>query len=390
MSDNVNPRGTSTDIIARARAILLTPDSEWQAIDAEPASVASLYAGYIVPLAAIPPVATFLHGVVFGYGMLGFGYHPSFLGAFSTAVISYASTLAGVYVLALIIDALAPTFQGSRNPVQALKLVAYASTASWLAGFFNLIPGLGLLGLLGLYSIYLFFRGLQVLMKSPPEKSLVYTVVTGIAAVVLSVLIGLVSSAFVPRGSFGAAGFSSSGTITTPNGDVPLGGLQQAAKAFTDSATNAANGNAPPPVAAETLKAMLPASVAGLDRTSVTSAGGQIGGFGGRTAQAIFGGNGKQVTLTVADLGVVGALAGMTGALGVTGDSETPTSYSKLTQQDGRIVAEEYDRTTRHGSYGVLVANRFLIHAEGDGVPIEDLRNAVAGVDADRLARLGK
>ncbi len=288
-------------------------------------------------------------------------------------------------MLALIIDALAPTFQGNRNPVQALKLVAYASTASWAAGIFSLIPGLGLLGLLGLYSLYLFFRGLPVMMKSPASKSLAYTVVVGISAIVLSVLVGLVSSAFVPRASFGGAGFSSAGTITTPNGDVQLSKLQQAAKAFTDSATNAANGNAAPPVAAETLKAMLPDSVAGLDRTGLTSAGGQIGGFGGRTAQATYGGNGRQVTLTIADLGVVGALAGMTGALGITGDSETPNSYSKLTQQDGRTIAEEYDRTTRHGSYGVLVANRFLIHAEGDGVKIDELRAAVAGVDAEKL-----
>jgi hypothetical protein len=389
MSDTLDPRGTPGGIPARAKAILLTPDSEWHVIDSEPASVASLYLGYIVPLAAVPPIATFLHGVVFGYGFAGFGYRPSFVGALGTAIVSYAFALAGAYVLALIVDALAPTFQGSRNPVQALKLVAYASTASWLAGIFSLVPGLGILGLLGLYSIYLFYRGLPVMMKSPPAKAVGYTIVVAIAAVVVSVLVGLVSSAFVPRGSFGA-GYTSSGTITTPNGDMPIGQLQQAAKTFTDSATNAANGNAPPPVAAETLKAMLPASVAGLDRTTVTTAGGQIGGFGGRTAQAIYGANSKQVTLTVADLGVVGALAGMTGALGVTGDSETPNSYSKLTQQDGRTIAEEYDRNSRHGSYGVLVGSRFLIHAEGDGVSIEDLRCAVNGVNVDRMAKQGK
>ena len=390
MSTTIDPRGSQGGIVARAKAILLTPDSEWRVIDTEPASVASLYTGYILLLAAIPPVCTFLHGVVFGYGFAGFGYRPSFLSALSTAIVSYVFALAGVYVLSLIIDALAPTFQGQRNPVQALKLVAYASTASWLAGIFSLIPGLGLLGVLGLYSLYLFFRGLPVLMKSPPDKSLGYTVVVIIAAIVVSVLVGLVSALVIPHGGMGASGFSSAGTITTPNGDMQISKLQQAAKAFADSATNAANGTAPEAVSADTLKAMLPATVGGLERTDYTSAGGQIGGFGGRSAQATYGSGGKQVTVTVADLGVIGALAGMTGALGITGDSETATSYSHLSQQNGRTVAEEYDRSSKHGSYGVLVGNRFLIHAEGNGVPIEDLRGAVAAVDADRLEALAK
>ena len=73
-------------------------------------------------------------------------------------------------MLALIIDALAPTFNGTKNQIQALKVAAYCSTASWMAGIFALIPGLRFFGILGLYSLYLLYLGLPVLMKSPQGK----------------------------------------------------------------------------------------------------------------------------------------------------------------------------------------------------------------------------
>ena len=57
-------------------------------------------------------------------------------------VIGYLLSLAIVYVLALIVDALAPTFGGTKNPIAALKLVAYGSTAGFVGGIFSLMPSL--------------------------------------------------------------------------------------------------------------------------------------------------------------------------------------------------------------------------------------------------------
>jgi hypothetical protein len=72
-----------------------------------------------------------------------------------------------VYVMALIIDALAPTFQGQKNHPNALKLAVYSMTPAWLAGVFSLIPGLRPLSILGLYGLYLLRVGLPPLMKVP-------------------------------------------------------------------------------------------------------------------------------------------------------------------------------------------------------------------------------
>ena len=182
----------------RVKRILLTPREEWRVIDTEPATPAGLFTGYIIPLAAIGPVAQAIGYSVFGVSLPFMGTYRTPIGsAITGAVVTFALTLAGVYVLALVIDALAPTFDGTRNQIQALKVAAYASTASWLAGIFALVPGLRVLGLLGLYSLYLLYLGLPVLMKSPAEKALGYTVVVILAAIVLFMLIGLVAGRFV-------------------------------------------------------------------------------------------------------------------------------------------------------------------------------------------------
>jgi hypothetical protein len=397
-SQNAGPPSAGPNgarLVARAKAILMTPDTEWAAIDAEPASPAGLYRNYIMILAAIPPLAAFLHAVLFGYGAFGITYRPSFGGALSTALVHYALTLAGVYVLALIVDGLAPGFQGRKNFVQALKLVAYASTASWLAGVFALIPGLGILGILGLFSLYLFYLGLPVMMKCPPGKSLPYTLVILVCAIVVGVVIAPLSALLV-HGSMGggtyADGSGNGGTLTLPTGkSVQMDRLQQAAAALGAAVQPAAPGGTSPRIATDTLKAMLPAQApGGLARTGITSAGGQVAGFGASTAEAKYSGGGGDMTLSVTDLGPLGALASMSGVLGVNGDEETATSSSKLYQKDGNTIAESYDRDSHSGSYGVVIASRFLVKAEGTGLSLATLKDAVAGVDLTHLASLAR
>ena len=190
-------------LLDRVKNILLTPKTEWDVIDAEPTTVADLYKGYIIPLAAIGPVAQAIGFSVFGMPVPFLGTYRTPIGtAVSSAVITYVLTLVGVYVLALIIDALAPTFGGTKSPIQALKVAAYSYTAAWIAGIFGLIPALSWLSILGVYSLYLLYLGLPVLMKAPKEKALSYTAVVIIVAIVLSILIGVVAASFmrIPMG----------------------------------------------------------------------------------------------------------------------------------------------------------------------------------------------
>ena len=182
----------------RVQGILLRPRQEWQVIDSEPATVSSLYTGYIAPLAAIGPVARFIGLAIFGISVPFAGaIRVPITTALVQAIVSYALALVGVYVLALIVDALAPSFGGTRNPIAALKVCAYSATASWVAAVFALIPLLSILGILGLYSLYLLYLGLPVLMKVPQERALGYTIAVIVVAVVLFFVVGLIVGSLI-------------------------------------------------------------------------------------------------------------------------------------------------------------------------------------------------
>jgi len=167
------------------KAILVQPTAEWAVIDGEAATVASIYTGYVMILAAIPAVC----GAI-GLALLGFSIGT----VIRVLVARYLGALIGTYVLALVIDALAPTFGGQKDQVRAFKVAAYSATASWVVGVVGLVPALGILGLLGLYSLYLLYTGLPILMKTPADRAMGYTAVVIVAAIVVFVLIGVVTA----------------------------------------------------------------------------------------------------------------------------------------------------------------------------------------------------
>ena len=191
----------------RVKGILLKPKQEWQTISGEATTIPELYKTYVVVLAAIGPVATII-------GMSIVGIRLPFVGSFrvpittsiASGIVHYILTLVGVYVLALIIDGLAPKFLGEKNINQAFKVAAYSYTPGWVVGVLGIIPSLSPLGILGLYGLYLLYLGLPVLMKSPREKSLGYTVAVIIAAIVIFVVIGFISRAFISYPTAGVPG----------------------------------------------------------------------------------------------------------------------------------------------------------------------------------------
>src|SRR5271167_1975317 len=112
----------SVGLVERVQNILLKPATEWDVIAAEPATIQGLYVGYACILAAIPAVALILQAVLFT--------HWAVIPMVLIAVLTYAASLAGVFVLGFIIDALAPSFDAQKSQIQALKLAVYSYTAS--------------------------------------------------------------------------------------------------------------------------------------------------------------------------------------------------------------------------------------------------------------------
>ncbi len=202
MSDQPKVRS----IVERAKNIVLSPDAEWDKIDGEETTIQKLYTEYVAILALIPALAGAFGGLVFGMWGMGGRFRFSLGDALAFAISQYAMALLIVAVVALIVDALAPTFAGTKNRVQAFKVAAYAYTPAWLAGIFLLVPGLGFLRLLGLYGLYLVYLGLPKLMKTPQDKALAYTTVVVIAALIVIVALGLLLAPFLYGGMGGGMG----------------------------------------------------------------------------------------------------------------------------------------------------------------------------------------
>lgn len=183
------------DIIQRVKDITLKPKDTWRVIKEEPATINDLYTSYAVPLAAISPIASFLGMSLFGFSAMGFHYRVSLGTGIGHALVSYVLTLASLYAIALIIDALAPNFGSQKNLVNAMKVAVYSWTPSWVAGILLIIPALApIVMLISLYSLYVLYLGLPIQMETPPEKVLGYFIATIVVCIIAFILIGVLSN----------------------------------------------------------------------------------------------------------------------------------------------------------------------------------------------------
>ena len=375
----------STSLAARAKALITRPADEWPVIAAESATPADLMRGWAVPLAAIGPVAGFIHGQLFGFGALGISYRPGIVAGLSTLVVSYILGLVGVVVLALVAQNVAPRFGGVADRASAFKLVVYGSTAAWVAGVFQLIPGLGLLAILGLYSLYLYYLGATPVMRVPQDKAAGFTAVTILAAVLLYIVVGAVSSAFLGifGGGVGSHVADNSGTVsgklTVPGGGtVDIGALNAASEQIK------ANQNRPA-TSPDKLQALLPQSIGGYQRTALES--GAAGGLGSN-ADGTYTGAGNTFHLKVTDMAALGSIAAMGSAMGVSSSKSDANGYEKTGTVDGHMQTEEWHMDSHSGKFGVMLANRFSVEAEGNAASIDELKAAVATIDQSALNKL--
>ncbi|WP_288758365.1 Yip1 family protein [uncultured Brevundimonas sp.] len=197
MTDQPSQPAVDPALAARVKGILLQPRAEWERIDGEFATTQTLFTRYAMILAAIGPICSLLGGQLLPI----FGMRMPITAALVVAVVSYLLSLLGVFLLGLIINALAPSFGSVPSKIQAMKVAVYSWTAAWLAGVFGLVPMLGVLAILGLYSFYLLFVGLPILMRTPEDKKVGYFIVTLILSIVvyfiISAVIGSISMMFV-------------------------------------------------------------------------------------------------------------------------------------------------------------------------------------------------
>jgi len=408
------------ELVGRVQAILMSPKTEWPVISYKQATISDIYTKYAIILAAIPAVAGFLKSSIIGTTLPFVGtIRVPFAGALTSAVVIYVLSLVGIFVMALIIDALAPTFGGTKNQIQALKVAVYSYTAYWVASAAQILPGIGFLIVLagGIYSLYLLFLGLPVTMKSPPERALPYTAVTVLCAIVMGIVIGMFTAGVL--GGAALVGSGAFGGLSAPNiqGQLdpssPLGALgglasrleqagsnlETAQKSGDATAQQNALGNLLGTVLGgggnvaslptDQIRGFVPERLGGLARTEISAERNAMLGIQISQAEATYSdGAGKSLQLEIMDLGGTTGLMAMAAWANIEQDKQTTTGYERTYKQGTRIIHEEWDNQSKHGEFSIVVGSRFTVKVTGEATSMDALKGAAAGVDLAALERL--
>jgi hypothetical protein len=403
-----------SNLITRVQNILLTPKTEWPVIAAEPETTSGLYTKYILIVSALGPLAMFLKNTLIGTSTFIGTFRVDMATGLKWLVLMYVLGLAGIFLWSLVINALAPTFGGQKDSVQALKTAAYAATAAWVGGVAQLIPWVGwLIGLAAaVYSIYLLYLGLPHTMKAPADRAAGYTAVAIIVAIVLSWVVWAIVGGIVGRGMWG--GHDGPG-VTVTDGGFEKGSagaaledwakqMEEAGKQVEASAQQnqgapsaaavgaligaAVGGNAGvAALPADQLKAYLPETLGGLPRTGLSAERNAAMGFEAAEAKAEYGdGAGRNLRLQIKDTGGAKGLLALAAWANVESEREWDGGYERSYRNDGRMTHERWDANGSRGEYSVVVGNRFAVEISGQAASMDELKSALAaGVDVAGL-----
>ncbi len=407
------------NLIDRVKNICLTPKTEWDVIAPEQTDTKTLFMNYVAPLAAIGALAGLVSSSVIGHSIpfLGGTYRTPLMMGLGIAILTFVMAFVSVFIVSLIINALAPTFGGTKDPAQALKVATYSYTPAWVAGILHLIPFSTVLILLAaLYGLYVLYLGLPKLMKCPEDKAVGYTVVTAICAIVLMLVIGGLTTCIGGAGMMAAGGMAGGLGGRAPKGEVTfdkdsaLGKLEslgksmeqankkvEAAKKSGDKSAEAAasmealgtlfgGGKKVDPMGIEQLKAFVPETLAGLPKKSSKAEKNGIAGLMISKAEATYGDDtGKSLTLEISDTGGAAGLMSLASWANVQGEKEDQYGSERTQKIDGRMVHERVSKSGGSNEYSVLLGERFMVGVKGQGVSINDVKGAMKGLDLAKL-----
>ena len=200
--DQVNqPLGAGSpatrNVIDRAKNILTQPAKEWDAIALEQPNTSQIITGYVLPLAGAAALAAFIGYGFVGYSVFGIRVAGIEWGIYHALTVLITALLT-VFISAMVIDALAPSFGSEKNMSRSVQLVAYSNTPSWIGGLLALYPPLSMIGAIaGLYGLYIMYIGLPKIKKTPQDKQVGYFVVSLITVIVIYIILGLILSAIL-------------------------------------------------------------------------------------------------------------------------------------------------------------------------------------------------
>lgn len=184
-------------MLRRIYYLIARPRAEWERIAAETTTVDALLRRYILPLAALAPIATMI-------GMRNFnrewdpihGYLVPAESILSSGATTYFATIGSIFALAGIFTLLAPMFGCTRDFVRSLKVATYGTIPVLLAGATLLLPVMAIVGVVGLcHSLYLLWLGADRVLHVPDGARAEFVGISLVILAFASVVAGAAASA---------------------------------------------------------------------------------------------------------------------------------------------------------------------------------------------------
>ena len=172
------------DLIARVKGILLEPKKEWHIIKHESISINDMMIKYALILALLPAIAGIIRYSSFGFPISA---------AVRFGVLTYALNIGGIFLIAYLMDILAPSFGSTKNYNDSMKTVVFAATPNWIGGIFSGIYIISIISFLaGIYSLFLLYVGMDIVKNPPKEKLTGYFIITILLALAVFIIIGAI------------------------------------------------------------------------------------------------------------------------------------------------------------------------------------------------------
>lgn len=149
------------------------------------------------------------------------------------------------------------------------------------------------------------------------------------------------------------------------------------------------DGQVKEPVNFRELKDLLPSSIGGMNQENAEGQTSGAMGFSISQAEADYQSGDKSIHLSIMDAGgVSGALMGLAAWSVATVDRETSDGYERTSTLKGHKSYERYSKSSRDGQVSVIVGSRFVVNAEGSGVSMDELKEAIEKVNLRKLENL--
>lgn len=161
------------EALRRITYLVFRPSAEWAAIAREPTSVDLMLRRYILPLAALAPIATFIGMQVFDRSWdpeHGYLVPPEQI--FSAAATTFFGIVGSIFALAAIMALIAPMYHCKRDFLAALKVSTHGAGPLLLSGVTLVLPAMIVVSMVALcYTLFLYYVGTTTVLQVRKDQA---------------------------------------------------------------------------------------------------------------------------------------------------------------------------------------------------------------------------